>query len=55
MLQEGTIRLKLAKVLSGYDDVRYEESVPSRENIKEVYTKLFLFMFLYSLVDKYVK
>ncbi|KAF7839573.1 putative arabinosyltransferase ARAD1 [Senna tora] len=32
---EGTIRLKLAKILSGQKDVRYEESVASRDNIKE--------------------
>ena len=37
MLQEGTIRLKLAKLLAGkYDDVRYEQSVASVESIVEV-------------------
>ncbi|KAI9125575.1 hypothetical protein K1719_002993 [Acacia pycnantha] len=33
---EGTIRLKLAKILAGkYDDVRFEQGVASLDNIKE--------------------
>ncbi|KAL8142450.1 hypothetical protein V2J09_015482 [Rumex salicifolius] len=31
---EGFIRAKLAKILSGYDDIRYESSVASEEGIK---------------------
>ncbi|XP_061360753.1 probable arabinosyltransferase ARAD1 [Gastrolobium bilobum] len=31
---EGIIRAKLAKILDGYDDVHYERSVASEENIK---------------------
>lgn len=31
---EGIVRVKLAKVLAGYDDVRYERSVATGENIK---------------------
>jgi hypothetical protein len=36
MLQEGIIRVKLAKILAGYDDVHYERSVATGENIKLV-------------------
>ncbi|KAM7484078.1 hypothetical protein LguiA_000087 [Lonicera macranthoides] len=32
---EGIVRAKLAKTLSGYEDVRYEQSVVTRANIKE--------------------
>ncbi|XP_061338752.1 probable arabinosyltransferase ARAD1 [Gastrolobium bilobum] len=32
--KEGKIRVKLAKILAGYDDVRYERSVATGENIK---------------------
>lgn len=35
-LQEGVVRVKLAKILSGYDDVHYERSVATGENIKAV-------------------
>ncbi|KAF3944629.1 hypothetical protein CMV_028921 [Castanea mollissima] len=31
---EGIVRVKLAKILSGYDDVHYERSVATDENIK---------------------
>lgn len=31
---EGIVRVKLAKVLAGYDDVHYERSVATGENIK---------------------
>ncbi|XP_027915589.1 probable arabinosyltransferase ARAD1 isoform X2 [Vigna unguiculata] len=31
---EGIVRVKLAKILSGYDDVHYERSVATEENIK---------------------
>ncbi|KAK7319048.1 hypothetical protein RJT34_03758 [Clitoria ternatea] len=31
---EGIVRVKLAKILSGYDDVHYERSVATVENIK---------------------
>lgn len=31
---EGIVRVKLAKILSGYDDVHYERSVATGENIK---------------------
>ncbi|KAK4764290.1 hypothetical protein SAY87_013728 [Trapa incisa] len=31
---EGIVRAKLAKILSGYDDVHYEQSVASTENIE---------------------
>lgn len=36
MLQEGIVRVKLAKILSGYDDVHYERSIATDENIKLV-------------------
>ena len=36
MLQEGIVRVKLGKILSGYDDVHYERSIATRENIKAV-------------------
>lgn len=36
MWQEGIVRVKLAKILSGYDDVHYERSVATDENIKLV-------------------
>lgn len=35
-VQEGIVRVKLAKVLAGYDDVHYERSVATGENIKAV-------------------
>lgn len=35
-MQEGIVRVKLAKVLAGYDDVHYERSVATGENIKSV-------------------
>lgn len=35
-VQEGIVRVKLAKVLAGYDDVHYERSVATGENIKVV-------------------
>ncbi|KAI4343382.1 hypothetical protein L6164_010737 [Bauhinia variegata] len=31
---EGVVRVKLAKILAGYDDVHYERSVATAENIK---------------------
>ncbi|KAG5155014.1 hypothetical protein JHK82_012983 [Glycine max] len=31
---EGIVRVKLAKILAGYDDVHYERSVATEENIK---------------------
>ena len=40
MLQEGIVRAKLAKLLAGYDDVIYEESVASGANIKAVCSRL---------------
>lgn len=36
MLQEGKVRAKLAKILTGYDDVHYERSAPTTKSIKEV-------------------
>lgn len=36
LLQEGIVRVKLAKILAGYDDVHYERSVATGENIKVV-------------------
>lgn len=36
MVQEGIIRVKLAKILAGYDDVHYERSVATGESIKAV-------------------
>lgn len=35
-MQEGIVRAKLAKILSGYSDVHYERSVATEENIKAV-------------------
>lgn len=32
---EGKVRAKLAKILSGYDDVHYKRSVPTTKSIKE--------------------
>lgn len=40
LLQEGIVRAKLAKTLSGYEDVRYEQSVVTRANIKEVSSRI---------------
>lgn len=40
LLQEGIVRAKLAKVLAGYDDVKYEQSFASEASIKAVCTKL---------------
>lgn len=36
LLQEGIVRVKLAKILAGYDDVHYERSVATSENIRAV-------------------
>lgn len=36
LVQEGIVRVKLTKVLAGYDDVHYERSVATGENIKAV-------------------
>jgi hypothetical protein len=36
LLQEGIVRVKLAKILAGYDDVYYERSVATGENIRAV-------------------
>lgn len=35
-VQEGIVRVKLAKILAGIDDVHYERSVATGENIKAV-------------------
>ena len=36
VFQEGVIRAKLANVLDGYNDVHYETSFASEENIRLV-------------------
>lgn len=43
-MQEGIVRTKLAKLLKGYDDVRYEDSIATGEGIKAVSYLLYFFI-----------
>lgn len=36
LMQEGKVRLKLAKILKGYDDVHFENSFATGEGIRAV-------------------
>lgn len=36
MFQDGIIRVKLAKILDGYDDIHYERSAATEKSIKTV-------------------
>ena len=42
LMQEGKVRLKLAKILKGYDDVHFENSFATGEGIRAVSCGSFL-------------
>lgn len=53
LLQEGKVRVKLAKILAGYDDVLYERSSPTAETIKVVSIRLWNSLCISSLLGTY--